>query len=110
MFDRETNREKNLQNRLLAQRRQAELEKKGKVKKKEGPSVEVPVVTSEKLKEAEDKFWNLVSKYKPDRTNYKLGDDAGRPQSRNEEAEHAFNDAENPIQSSETATQEDKPE
>jgi len=80
MFERETNREKNLQNRLLAQRRQAELEKKGKIKKKEGPSVEVPVVTAEQLKQSEDKFWSLVTKYKPDRSKYQLGDDAGKPE------------------------------
>jgi len=79
MFDRETNREKNLQNRLLTQRRQLELEKLGKIKKKEGPNVRVPFVSAEKLKESENKFWTLVTKHKPKRSEYELGNDAGKP-------------------------------
>jgi len=96
-----------LQNRLLAQRRQAELEKKGKVKKKEGPSVEVPRATTDQIKQSEDKFWSLVTKYKPDRAKYNLGDDAGEPQSETNAPEQDSSNVEKPIPCAEAGTRQD---
>jgi len=74
MFEREMNREKNLQARLLAQRRAQELaEKRGDAGKKKEVKVEVPEPTKDEMSEVDSKFWALVEKNKPDPEKYKGG-------------------------------------
>jgi len=76
MFERETNRERGLQSRLLTQRRLVEMDKNGNTKNNQVP--ELPKVSPNALKMSEDKFWNLLKKNKPDKSTYKMSEDDGK--------------------------------